>query len=785
MLKNYLKVALRNLRRYKTYSFINIFGLAVGIACCLLILLWIQDELSYDKFHKNADRIYRVSAEFNYAGRPDHFAHTPAPLAPALCNEFPEVIGAVRFAGGWRELIAYGDKQFWVRRFVRADPNIFDVFTFPLAKGDPQKALKELYSIVITEEMAQKFFGDEDPLGKILNVGTEGREDYKITGVLKNVPSNSQLQFDCLVSFSHQRGNIGWGAWNYNTYILLHPNSPPHEIETKFPDFIGKYMGEKRKANTKLHLQPLTKIHLRSKLRNDLATNRDIAHIYIFSGIALLILIIACINFMNLSTARSAIRGKEVGMRKVVGAHRSQLIKQFLGESLLLSFIALLLALVLVEIFLPIFNALADKILVFRYFDNFSLLVSLVGIVLFTGVVAGSYPAFFISASRPINVLSGGRAYVPTSIVRRIFVVAQFAISIIFIACTILIHNQLGYIKDKNLGYDKDHIAVIPLFYQDVSPKYRLYKDAILQNKTILVATATSFLPSEKCYYQDVWWEGMAVDDYDYIDWINVDHDFLETLDIELTLGRDFSREFISDVEGAYILNESAVKNIGWENPIGKQFKIVKKGTVIGVVKDFHYKSLHNKIEPMALYIYPEGFYYLLVRFRPDNVSNSIEFLRNKWKQFFPGRPFEYSFLDADFDRMYKTEAQLGKIFNHIAALAIFIACLGLFGLASFTSERRTKEIGIRKVLGASVSSIVQLLSKEFIKWVVIANLIAWPVAYYAMSKWLQNFAYRINIVWWAFVLAGVLALVISLLAVSYQAIKAATANPVDALRYE
>ncbi len=785
MFQNYLKTAFRNLLKDKLYFLINTFGLAVGMACCLLIVLFIHNELSFDRFHEKADQIYRVIAKFSWGERPDHFAHTPAPLAPAIIREFPAVINAVRFTGSWQKLIAYEDKQFWVDKFIYVDPHIFNVFTFPLIKGDPQTALKDLYSMVITEETAQKFFGNEDPIGKILKVGDIHPRDYKVTGVLKNILSNSQLQFDCLASFEHFRSNIEWGHWNYTTYILLPPKYPYQQLEEKLPVFLRKNLGPDQFKDTSLHLQPLTSIHLHSQLRNDLATNRNITQIYFFSAIAILILVIACINFMNLSTARSANREKEVGVRKVIGANRLQLIKQFLGESLLISFIALLVALTLVEFFLPTFNNLVNNELSFDFFQNFSLLASLFGITLITGIIAGSYPAFFISASQPKDVFTGGSSFIKTSKLRKFLVVGQFAISIIFISCTIIIHNQLTYIKNKNLGYSKNHLVIIPTFYQNVKPKYEIYKNEILKNANIQAATATYFKPSNPNYHQNVWWEGMQEDEWDYISWIPVDHDFLKTFQIDLVRGRDFSREFISDANRAYILNESAVKWIGWNKPIGKQFKINDSGKVIGIIKDFHFQSLHNKIEPLALCLYPDAFFYLYVRINPKDISHSIDFLKQKWTQLFPEFPFQYSFFDEDFNRIYKSEMRLGKIFSYVTGLAIFIACLGLFGLASFMAEKRTKEIGIRKVLGATVSGIVIMLSKEFTRWIILANLIALPVVWFGMNKWLQDFAYRINISFWTFGLAGLLALVIAFLTVAYQSIRAARANPVESLRYE
>jgi putative ABC transport system permease protein len=788
MFKNYLKITLRNLIRHKVYSVINILALAIGLTCFILILLFIRDELSYDKFHENADRIYRVVAEFNKGGKIDQFACTPSPMTDLLISEYPEVTNGVRFSTRWNNLVSYKNKQFWENKISLVDANIFNIFTFPLVKGDPKSALKNPNSIVVTEEMAKKYFGDENPMGKTLSIlNDDETEDYTIAGILKDLPSNSQLQFNFLIPFSHQLGNLGWGCWNYTTYILLTPNYPYTQLEEKFPQLFAKY--DELWDNTKLRLQPLTRIHLFSDLRSDLETNRDISHLYIFSGIGLLILFLACVNYMNLTTARFTIREKEVAMRKVVGANQQQLIKQFLGEAILVSFLAFLLALVFVEFSIPIFNRLSGKELVLNYFQSFPFLIALLGLTFFVGILSGGYPAIIISRFLPICIFKKGIAAKTadhSAFIRKWLVIAQFAISIFFISCTLIMHQQLHYLSDKKLGYNKDHLLVLPIFYDEVLPKYKVLKTEILHNPNIINASATAYLPSKPGFRQNCWWEGLPIHEtQNYMNWINVDQDFVKTLGLELLAGREFSNGISADEKYAYILNELAVKKIGWQNPIGKTFKIVESGKVIGVVKDFHFQSLHNQIKPVALNIYPPGFKYLLVKISPENIPQTLEFLKQKWHTIFPQRTFEYSFFDDDFNRLYKSETRLGQIFNYIAGLAIFIACMGLFGLTSFATVRRIKEIGIRKVLGATVSRILVLLSKDFVKWVLIGNIIALPIAWYAMNKWLQNFAYRIIISWWMFFLAGALALLIALFTVSWQAVRAATANPVKSLRYE
>ena len=793
MLKNYLKIAYRNLLRFRGYTLINILGLSIGLSCCILILLFLKDELSYDRYHEKSDRIYRIVEEFSREGKPYFFPHTPAPLANTL-GDYPEVLEATRFSPGRGDKIIYEDIQTRTNGFYLADPNVFEVFTIPLIEGNPENAIKDLYSVVISEDLARKCFGDENPTGRILQIGGEGyRQDYKVTGVFKNLPANSCLEFDCLASFEHNyvkgnEGNLTWRAQNYTTFVLLQENSVPETLEAQLPQMVEKYRPDKDALNIKYHLQSLTKIHLDLNPSNRLPTESESTYVYIFAGVALLILLIACINFMNLATARSSMREKEVGLRKVIGARRSQLINQFLGESIILSMLAFLLSIPIVETLLPVFNQYAGKELSFLHGDNIPFLAGSFVLVLFIGILAGSYPALFLSSFNPATIIKGdmigGKVSAKTG-VRRMLIVIQFVISIIFIACTLVMHNQLQYIRNKNLGYDKDHLVVIPMHDRQIEQKYALYKTEILRNVNIIGTTATSYLPSERGYHQNVYFKGPAVGKLHGISWISADQDFIKTMGLEVSMGEDFPRDFLTDAGMTYILNESAVKQIGWENPLGEQMDIVGWGAVVGVIQDFHFESLHHQIQPMALCIYPELFQYFLVRIKSEDISGSLRFLKDQWTVMFPDQPFEYSFLDEDFDRIYKTEIRLGGIFNFITALALLVACLGLFGLVSFSTDRRTKEVGIRKVIGASALEIVGLLTKEYTKWILIANFFSWPVAWYAMNKWLQNFAYRIDLTIWPFLLSGLLALIIALLTVSWQAIRAAMANPVESLRYE
>jgi putative ABC transport system permease protein len=786
MFKNYFKVALRNILRYKGLSFINIFGLAFGMACCLLLILWIQDEISYDRFHENANRIYRIETAYVREGKDSQDVRTSAPLAPALLNDFPEIEKSIRF----------GDNDFWVscqnKRFLEtvffADPEVFEVFTFPLIKGDPKTALKEPYSLVISEDMSRKYFGKENPVGK--NLTLKEWHDFTITGVFKNIPRNSHIHFNFLAPFPTYAGRdqTRWGIYNYHTYLLTAKGFNPQAFQKKLPAFVEKYQGKMIRSGSKFRylLQPMIRIHLYSHTGGELEQNGDIDNIYVFSAIAVFILLIACFNYINFTTAQYATRTREVGIRKVVGANKQQIIGQFLRESLLLSFLALVLAYILAGLFLPVFSSLSAKELSMNIFSNGWLFMGMVLLVLFVSVLAGSHPAFFLSAVQPAAVI---RKLTPSrlkgSLLRNVLVVAQFTISIIFIIGTLIIAHQLSYVRNKNLGIDKEHVISIPIHDETALKRIETIKNELLKNLSILDVSASSFFPGKNNWNQSYWREGISENEYPMIRCIAVDENFLKTYGIKLAAGRNFSLEFPSDVEHAYLLNESAVKEIGWESPVGKQFRVIEKGIVVGVVKDFHFESLHQKIEPLALYLYPSLFEYLSVRVRPENVIQTLDFLKKRWAEFAPSQSFEYSFLDEDFDRLYKSEMRLGKIFSSVTAVSILIACLGLFGLAALTAMGRTKEIGIRKVLGASITGVTLLLSKEFIRWVLAANLIAWPIAYYFMSRWLQNFAYRTSIGIGIFIISGLLALAIALLTVSYQSIKAAIANPVESLRYE
>ena len=795
MIKNYLTVAIRNIARNKTFSAINILGLAIGMACCILILLYVQDELSYDQHHEHADRIYRVAAEGKVAGTMRQFAITPFPMGPALVKDYPEVIKAVRFFQGTNPRRLVEDQHghvFSEDGVLFTDPNVFEVFNFPLSQGDPKTAFLEPFSIVITEVVAQKYFGEQNPIGQTLTL--DQKAWFTVTGVLKGTAHNSHFQFDFLASPILQE--TGWRNHEYYTYLLLQQNDSAGELEAKLPNFTETHADEQYKAaglTIKYFLQPLTDIHLNSHLEWELSPNGDIRYVYLFLIIAFFVLILACVNFMNLSTARSAGRSKEVGMRKVVGANRTQLIRQFMGESILLALLALFFAIAFVEVSLPAFNAFIQRELVLDYTGHWHAVLTLLGVVLFAGLLSGIYPALFLSAFQPVEVLKStlGRG-LKTSGSRKMLVVFQFVISIVLIIETVVIYHQSDYIKNKKLGFNKEHVIVMPDPGKQLTERYSsilsTYPNVLNTSRSASVPgrklPANLFRPSSDSAYSD----GLMINH------LQVDHAFISTYGLKLIEGRDFSKDIPSDKYGTFILNETAMQKLGWTSLANQKFeqifseggklKVAAQGDVVGVVKNFHYKSLHHEIEPLII-MTGDWFEYFSIRIRSDDVAGTLGFLKTQWKEIAPNKPFDYFFLDDDYDKLYRAEEQIGTLFGLFSILAIFVASLGLFGLASFTAQLRIKEIGIRKVLGASVSNLVLMLSKEFALLVSIANLIAWPIAYYAMHRWLQDFAYRIDLEIWAFVLSGFLALFIALTTVSYQAWKVARTNPVDALRYE
>ncbi len=787
---NYIKTALRAIRRQKGYSFINVSGLAIGLTVCMMIVLWVADEWSFDRFHTNAERIYRVYRNESATEESATSVLTPPPMAAALKADFPEIIKATRFGYWRRSLVTYKDKSFNESGFRNADPDFLEMFSFPLLKGNLDSALSNPYSVILTERIADKYFGEEDPIGKILTVNNS--YDITVTGVLHNESFNSSLEFDLLAPFElllkesiGEKNADNWGFNSFGTYVMLEQSASAENLNQKLTGYLKKYSEE---DTDELVLQPLTDIHLFSHLGHDLSNRGDIKYVWIFSALAVFVLLIACVNFMNLTTARSANRAREVGLRKVVGAGRTQLIRQFFGESILMALFALVIAFFLLEFLLPLFNTLSGKELTSNWPNNFELLLGFIGLALLTGVFSGIYPALFLSSFQPIRILKGTMSSSRANpVFRKVLVIFQFTLSVFLIIGTLLISRQLSYLRNIDLGFNRDHIIHISI-HGGLHEKYSAIRERFLKNPEVLHITASMALPTNiQSSPGTPMWEGRPSDAKMEIKADFVDYDYIETFEIPMVEGRSFSREHTTDAETAFIVNEEAVRRMGLEKPaVGKRFGFWDiDGQIIGVMKDAHFQSLHYKIEPLVFKLFPPWLRRMYVKFRSDNVSATLASLSETWDEMDTGYPFEYRFLDEDFDNLYKSDARLGKIFQSFAALAVFIACLGLFGLASYVAEQRTKEIGIRKVLGSSTAGIVALLNQQFLRWIAAANLIAWPIAFFAMQKWLQKFAYRTEIEIWIFFLSAAIGLAVASLTVSLQTLKAAKANPIDSLKHE
>ena len=811
MLRNYFKVAIRHLKRQKGYSFINVLSLALGIACSLLILLYIRDELSYDRFHDKADRIYRVTAEQRHGDQVVRNADVLIPTVKFIRNDFPEVEDMVRFVppgNAW--MIKHGDKGFYERDFYLADSSVFNVFNVPLLIGNPSTALSGNDKVVLSESVARKYFGDENPIGKILDA--EGTFHLEVTGVMRDLPANTHLGFDILASFRIQEAyserpidEFGWRA-SYS-YILLREGSDPAELEDKLPAFVEKHLGDRydnEETSLTLRLQPLTDIHLHSHLERELTPNSDIDFIYLFAAIAVFIILIACINFMNLATARSAGRAREIGLRKVFGAVRGQVGRQFLVESLVLSGLAVGFALILVASGLPWFNLLTGKSMALDAGTIVFILGTVVVLGIAVGFVAGSYPALYLSGLAPIQTLKGSLATGAGSAgMRKILVVSQFAISVTLIICTGIIYNQVDFIRAKNMGLNTDQAVAVPLTFTPVLENSTVYKNRVKESPHVQQVTMTYMLPGHKNAAWPITVGRQEDDEASKIDMFTAttDEDFIETFDINLIAGRYFDLAFPNDwtLNGAMILNESAVERMGFNAPedaVGATitwFQELRHGfekedrvprTVVGVIGDFHYKSLHEPIEPLVLLPNHWGG-HAVIKIDAENITNGISDIEDAWRVVNPDFAFEYFFVEDTFARLYAAEQQFGRIFVSFAALAVSIACLGLFGLASFTAERRAKETSVRRVLGATIPTLFLLMSGEFVRLVVVANLISWPVAFIGMNNWLSGFAYRVDLEWTTFVISGAIAMAIALLTVSFQALKTATANPIERLQLE
>lgn len=773
MIKNYLKIAWRNIKRQKGYSFINITGLAVGIACCLFITLWVLDELSFDRFHKDVDNIYQVLIHTDVPNN----STSPALLASTIKEEFPEIVEAARFHWFFQDaLISYENKSFYERRMRLVDPSFFSMFSFPFLRGNPDTAFKEPYSIVLSKEAAEKYFPDEDPISKVLTMNQE--HELTVTGVIDNKLNNSTLPFDMLMPMEFRVLTEGdwytaWGNFFVYTFAKLRDGTSPEALNAKIADVVQRHGGRK---DSVLALLPFGERYF--------FFYSEKMYIYIFLTVAVFILLIACFNFMNLSTARSAKRAKEIGMRKIVGAFRKHIVYQFLGESLFFSLTAVILALVLVALLLPLFNTLTGK----EIFLNHSfILPASIGLALFTGLAAGSYPALFLSAFQPVKVLKGKlKSGTKSSVLRKSLVAVQFTLSILLIIGMFVVYKQIDYFQSIGTGYDKDHIVSIPMGRG--SEKYfHAFKNELQGDTRILGVTGTAAaLPYFNWHQSGFHWKGKDPNKQISVSYNAVDYDFVETLKIKIIDGRSFSKEFASDESESFLVNKEMVKLMGKESVVGETLMHMdEQGIIIGVIENFHFQSFRNQIEPLILQLLPRGVDNLLIRIPPENVSSSIKLIEETWQRMIPGYPFEYSFLDDDFDRSFRTMERTGRVLNSFAILAVIISCLGLFGLASFAAEERTKEIGIRKVLGSSASGIVLLLTKDFSRCILYATLIAWPLGYLVMNSWLSNFAYRTKIGFSILIFSSALALFIALLTISYQSIKAALANPVDSLRYE
>jgi putative ABC transport system permease protein len=783
-----LKTAWRQLRRHKGYTLINLTGLTVGLTACLLLFLFVRYEMSYDRFLPDAERIFRVIQRDEADGEVDTFCGTPAPLGPALKREFPEVEEAVRLAVNRSKIIVRG-RRFQERIFA-ADPAVFEMFDLALLRGDAGTALDDPSNLLLSESAAARLFSDADPAGRVVSL--DGRRDYRVAGVFRDMPANSHLRIDFLRSFApiHERRREQWGISNYYTYIRLSSRAAVAGLAAKMPGFIDHHRGLDARRIHKFEwlFQPLTSIHLRSHWRGEVAAGTRPGTLYIFSAVALFMLLIACFNAINLAVARYTNRAPEVGLRRVIGASRARLVRQFLGESFLLTLLALPTTLLAAELALPAFNAATGRALRLAPFENPDILLFAAGMLLLTGILSGLYPALLISRLQPARVFQ--RAFTDglrISLFRKGMVIFQFALSLAFIIGSFVVASQLRFLQNRDLGYSREHVVMLPINESGMLERREAVKSEFLRDARILSVSATSFFPGENINRQSFRYEGMPDEGYAMIRWITVDEDFARTLRIPMAAGRDFSAGHADAEGGGILLNRSAARELGWtpEEAMGKRFELGNPGRVVGVFEDFNFQSLHQPLDGLALAIYPEFFKYFAVRLGGGDVPGALAHLRRVWDRFAAEQPFEYIFLDDQYNNLYRAESRLGRVFAVVTGLSILIACLGLFGLAAFAVERRTREIGIRKVLGASRERLVWLLSRDFAVWALLANLAAWPVAYVAMRRWLENFAFRTALHPWPFLAAAALLLGIVLATVGLRTGRAAARDPVEILRWE
>lgn len=787
MFGNYWKITWRGFRRHKGYSFINIFGLAVGMASCFLILLWVSDELSFDRFHVKSDRLYRVEADVAYEGGTNHVQMSPVPLVPILDQNIPEIKKAsrcTRFGGiqlGFEKNIFYEDN-------IRAvDPSFFEMFSFPLMEGSPQTVLAEPFSIILTEKSARKYFGEDNPIGRVMQV--ENQFELIVTGIVQNTPDNSTITFDALVRFDFVKNQLermpgGWGN-AVSSFVELVSTADPQVVAPKITHLV---QNQDAALKSTYSLNPLSRIHLHFRFGRR-GTVGLIQYVVIFTFVAVFILAIACINFMNLSTARSANRAREIGMRKVVGARRSSVLRQFFGESVILAFWAMVLALILVVVFLPVFNRLSFKEFTVSRLADPVMILGMLGITLLTGLMSGSYPALLLSSFQPVKVLRTSNGGIKgRGVLRKGLVLVQFSLSILLITGTFFVHKQVRFMKNADLGYARSNRIVVRMGGE--SPvSFTALKNELLKNPGILGVTATGRRPTMVADTgENIDWEGKDSKTNVRVVFNSVDYDFLKVLDIPLIEGRSFSKEFGLDRKKAFLINEKLARKIGENKAVGRRFQIFHlEGKIIGVFQDYHHLPLRWDIEPMVLLMAPNPYWlsFMTVWITPENTKDVLTFIRETWKKIMLGFPFSFSFLDEEFDRLYRLEERLGGLLNAFAVLAVLIACLGLFGLASFSVQQRTREIGIRKVIGAGTARLTARLTGEFMLWALLSNAVAWPAAWFILKSWLKNFAYRTDLNLHGFLIAGILAALIALLTVVFQTFRAARAEPVKALRYE
>ena len=799
MLKNLLKISFRTLAKDKTYSLLNITGLTIGITCSLFLLMYIMHELSYDRYHENARNIYRVVSNIKETDNAFTWAVAQIPLAEELRDNYPEVKNAVRFFGTGRTLYKNDEKQFYEEEFYLADSTTFDMFSYSFLHGDPATALDAPFSIVLTDRTANKYFSDlSTALGQ--SIQNQQGEEFKVTGIIEDVPLNSHFIFDGLISRNTRPGFQGsWGNFGVFTYVQLPDGYDLSKMYVSLDTIIKKRVDPifaEYGITIKYELQPILDIHLHSKIQDEAEEGGDISYIYIFASVAAFMLVIACINYMNLATARSVNRAREVGVRKVMGSRRRQLIVQFITESVVMALVAMILSLILVYALLPFFNDLANKSLPFSFILQAPVVLSLLAIVIFVGVVGGSYPAFYLSGFNPVNVLKGTiSAKGGNALFRKVLVVFQFGISIFMLIATLIVFDQLQFMRNKDLGFEKERVVRLSLNERALREKAQGLIDRLRQTPEVASVGMASSWPGQgigKLLLKVEDNEGKLVDRG--VDLFTADYDFVKTMGMNIVEGRDFSRDVISDTTYAVLVNESMVQRMSWDDPIGKKFIFAGGGPnntdiekrVVGVVKDYHQNSLYDAIEPLMIVLTLENG-NIFVRTSEGDVRQSVDAIGNAWKEIFPSYTFEYNFLDADFNSQYKADEKRSQIFTVFSGLTIVIACLGLLGLAAFTTEQRTKEIGVRKVIGASVQHLVMLVSREFFILVGLGMILAFPVAWYFTNDWLRNFAYRIelNAQWPTFVLSALLAFAITFITVGFHVVRAASANPVKSLRDE